>query len=595
MPPKRKKVGRPKGSKNKKSLNGKVSKKNYTCGLCKKKFISEESVSEHSKICKKALLLNPDVIKATFKCEECNKRFTFEDTYKSHLENEHSKTPGSVTCNLCPVSCPDKKVLSKHIENYHGRDMFMCPHCDKLFTRQTHVMRHMSQKGCGGQISLYTCEICHSSFTRKDNLMVHLRLQHIASNHFSCKQCPYHTKNFSKLIIHWMRLHTEKPLNFECDHCGKTTRSRAAIAKHLEIHGLKKFRCDVCGYATFTLEVLRRHILTHVEDKPHKCEMCGRSYIQRIQLQKHMERHYGYICGQCGHNANTKAGLLIHKREHLDLKKLSCHFEGCPYSKKEFRDEASLRKHIKDHVNNKPYSCEVCGKSFHNEAYMRKHVQTHTLERPRRCMYCVAARAYVRGEQLLRHVRMQHRAIFRDHLTHVRQVLGSNVGTERVTKSELDAILNVLDAESERIIEGYGTGVLYGGMLEVEADASTIDTSSTNTNSESSPLMSEEELAESLKKLLSQLIDKDTLDIFGWPDEPVDTVLEKVIEQCGARAADRDKWTRVQRLRENTKHLFVYVIDDKNIARMLDTHTIDQIIKHILAQVGTIATNTNKQ
>ncbi|KPI92261.1 hypothetical protein RR46_13482 [Papilio xuthus] len=508
MPPKRKKVGRPKGSKNKKSLNGNVPEKSFTCGLCKKKFISEESVSEHSKICKKALLLNPDVIKATFKCEECNKRFTFEDTYKSHLENEHSKTPGSVTCDLCPVSCPNKKVLSKHIENYHGRDMFMCPHCDKLFTRQTHVMRHMSQKGCGGQISLYTCE---------------------------------------------------------------------------------------CGYATFTLEVLRRHILTHVEDKPHKCEMCDRSYIQRIQLQKHMERHYGYICGECGHNANTKAGLLIHKREHLDLKKLTCHFEGCSYSKKEFRDEASLRKHIKDHVNNKPYSCEVCGKSFHNEAYMRKHVQTHTLERPRRCMYCVAARAYVRGEQLLRHVRMQHRNIFREHLTHVRQVLGSNVGTERVTKSELDAILNVLDAESERIIEGYGTGVLYGGMLEVEADASSQDTSSTNTNSESSPLMSEEELAESLKKLLSQLIDKETLDIFGWPDEPVDTVLEKVIEQCGARAADRDKWTRVQRLRENTKHLFVYVIDDKNIARMLDTHTIDQIIKHILAQVGTIATNTNKK
>lgn len=36
--------------------------------------------------------------------------------------------------------------------------------------------------------------------------------------------------------------------------------------------------------------------------------------------------------------------------------------------------------------------------------------------------------------------------------------------------------------------------------------------------------MSEEELAENLKKLLSQLIDKETLDIFGWPDESVDTV-----------------------------------------------------------------------
>lgn len=63
-------------------------------------------------------------------------------------------------------------------------------------------------------------------------------------------------------------------------------------------------------------------------------------------------------------------------------------------------------------------------------------------------------------------------------------------------------------------------------------------------------------------------------------------LLEKVIEQCGARAADRERWTRVQRLRENTKQLFLYVIEDANIARMLDTHTIDQIIQHILQQVA---------
>lgn len=39
--------------------------------------------------------------------------------------------------------------------------------------------------------------------------------------------------------------------------------------------------------------------------------------------------------------------------------------------------------------------------------------------------------------------------------------------TPRVTKSELDAVLNMLDAESDRIIEDYGTGVLYGGLQEV--------------------------------------------------------------------------------------------------------------------------------
>lgn len=128
--------------------------------------------------------------------------------------------------------------------------------------------------------------------------------------------------------------------------------------------------------------------------------------------------------------------------------------------------------------------------------------------------------------------------------------------------------------------------------------------------------MTEEELTENLKMLLVHLIDEETLDLFGWPDESVDVVsyfihytyfvwdtkdstlyisywafftqiLEKVIEQCGAKPADREKWTRVQRLRENSKHLFLYVIEDKTIARMLDTHTIDQIVKHILKQVST--------
>lgn len=43
---------------------------------------------------------------------------------------------------------------------------------------------------------------------------------------------------------------------------------------------------------------------------------------------------------------------------------------------------------------------------------------------------------------------------------------GSFTTTPRVTKSELDAILNMLDAETDRIIEDYGTGVLYGGLQE---------------------------------------------------------------------------------------------------------------------------------
>lgn len=36
--------------------------------------------------------------------------------------------------------------------------------------------------------------------------------------------------------------------------------------------------------------------------------------------------------------------------------------------------------------------------------------------------------------------------------------------------------------------------------------------------------MSEDDLADNLSKLITQLIDKETLSLFGWPDESVDVV-----------------------------------------------------------------------
>ncbi|XP_063539169.1 protein suppressor of hairy wing-like [Cydia strobilella] len=579
MPP-GKKTGRPPGSKNKVPFKNK-------CNYCSLVLKCRSDMLKHLRVCSKkklSKLKDLDPKKAVYSCTQCTKKFRFENSYTKHLLMEHSKLRTAVDCKQCNVRCPNHRALKEHIANVHEREIFECEHCKKQFVRRAHVLRHIAQKGCDGSgVKMFPCEICNASFTRKDNLIVHLRLQHINKNNYHCKHCTYHTKNFSKLIIHTQKNHSEPKNCFECDHCSKVTSSRAAMAKHLEIHGEKKYECDVCGYATYTIEVIRRHVLVHVEDKPYKCAICNQSYIQRSQLQRHLVKHTGNMCGKCGGTFSSKAGLIIHQREHLGLDKLLCPYDACSYSKKEFSSEASLTNHVKTHLDEKPFQCAVCKKRFHNEINQRRHVMTHQLDRPRRCMYCVNARAYVRGEQLVKHVRKCHPDLFRAHLQHVRRVLGTSDKIDRVKKSEMDSILNVLDAESERILQGYGEGVLYGGVQDVEPDDIDVPLKIEKTEN---PLMSEGELAESLKKLLTQLIDMEKLECFGWPDESVDVVLEKVIEQCGARAADRSRWTRVQRLRENTKQLFLYVIEDANIARMLDTHTIDQIVKHILTQVA---------
>ncbi|CAG9132880.1 unnamed protein product [Plutella xylostella] len=97
-----------------------------------------------------------------------------------------------------------------------------------------------------------------------------------------------------------------------------------------------------------------------------------------------------------------------------------------------------------------------------------------------------------------------------------------------------------------------------------------------------SALMSEAQLSESVRRLLAALIDMHTLEELGWPGESVDVLLEKVITQCDGTPADRGRWSRVQRLRENCKQLFLRVVEDASVRRMLETHTIDQVVAHIL-------------
>lgn len=49
---------------------------------------------------------------------------------------------------------------------------------------------------------------------------------------------------------------------------------------------------------------------------------------------------------------------------------------------------------------------------------------------------------------------------------------GANNSVERVKKSEIESILNLLDVESDRILQGYsGAGVLYGGMQDDQSSS----------------------------------------------------------------------------------------------------------------------------
>jgi hypothetical protein len=95
-------------------------------------------------------------------------------------------------------------------------------------------------------------------------------------------------------------------------------------------------------------------------------------------------------------------------------------------------------------------------------------------------------------------------------------------------------------------------------------------------------VLTETKLVEAIKELLTLLVDEPTLESFGFPDAPIDQLLESVIKRCGHNPVEADKYEYYERLRENSKLLFTVVIDDNAVKTLLNNQTVDEVILHVL-------------
>lgn len=95
--------------------------------------------------------------------------------------------------------------------------------------------------------------------------------------------------------------------------------------------------------------------------------------------------------------------------------------------------------------------------------------------------------------------------------------------------------------------------------------------------------LSDAELKESIVRLLKIVVDEDILIKFGYPKAPIERVLSSVIKQCGQSPVDNVTCPNLSsKLRENVKLLFTSVIDDESIKEMLNNHTIDEVVCHVI-------------
>ena len=121
----------------------------------------------------------------------------------------------------------------------------------------------------------------------------------------------------------------------------------------------KQFKCDVCGFAFGVLSGLKVHKLTHLEDKPFKCEICPKQFIQQANLIKHITLYA---------SVSDEDHREVEERK-LDKKQFPCEICGMRLSRKK-----NVRLHkISVHSDSKPFCCHQCNKYFPSVGSLNSH------------------------------------------------------------------------------------------------------------------------------------------------------------------------------------------------------------------------------
>lgn len=176
-----------------------------------------------------------------------------------------------------------------------GQRAYACGVCDRNFEQPTQLLRHLRVHKSVEQGRVHQCTECNKSFNQSGQLMVHMRC------HSSAGEKPY-----------------------VCTSCHQVLPSAAQLKIHLRSHA-----------ATEAATVVPASAVALREERPHTCNLCGKSFAYSHVLKLHQVKHYAcrvYRCNICRHTFDSRRVMEAHVMSHEKDSAAAAHIPRRPSS-----------------------------------------------------------------------------------------------------------------------------------------------------------------------------------------------------------------------------------------------------------------------
>ncbi|XP_074854410.1 zinc finger protein 646 [Carettochelys insculpta] len=365
----------------------------YTCGQCGKTYRHGGSLVNHKKTHQVG----------DYQCGVCSRQYPNLSAYRNHLRNHPKcKLNGSrpASNGKEPVVPPSGKEGETAAAPVPGKE---APAGGNAVDCQLHVCEVCGEL-CQGAAGLEAH--CAAQHAPEEELVSIAKEDEegggggpgeegaASERPFCCEQCGRSYKHAGSLINHKQ---THKTGLFRCTICQKLFYNLMALKNHNRIHfEAKRYKCTQCPKAFRLQKQLASHQRVHRDRKPtlpsssssrklapakkagKACADGGQVSVSPAAPRKHPDpEERPYRCEQCGRTYRHAGSLLNHRKSH----KMG-HY-CCPVCPRAYPNLMALKNHQRIHFDVKRHRCPDCGKAFKWQRQLARHQLVHAQRRPR--------------------------------------------------------------------------------------------------------------------------------------------------------------------------------------------------------------------